>query len=107
MEQFDPAASVDPQAFVPVVSAKSLGLAPVRLGTMLLSVALPVFDSVAASADEVVPTAVLGKFSGELSEATGAVPVPVSDEVCGEPLALSATESVAVKLAAEAGVKVT
>jgi len=36
-----------------------------------------------------------------------AVPVPVRDDVCGDPVALSATESVAEKLAAEAGVKVT
>ena len=35
------------------------------------------------------------------------IPVPVSDTVCGEPGALSATESVAEKLAADAGVKVT
>jgi hypothetical protein len=33
--------------------------------------------------------------------------VPVRAAVCGEPAALSATESVAAKLAAEAGVKVT
>jgi hypothetical protein len=39
--------------------------------------------------------------------ATEDVPVPVSVELCGEPAALSATESVAVKLAADAGVKVT
>jgi hypothetical protein len=38
---------------------------------------------------------------------TGAVPVPVRDAVCGDPVALSATDSVAEKLAAEAGVKVT
>ena len=107
MEQFDPAASVEPQAFEPVVMAKSLGFAPVMLGAMLLSVALPLFDSVAAIAAEVVPTVVLGKLSDEVSDAAGAVPVPVSDEVCGEPEALSATESVAVKLLAEAGVKVT
>jgi hypothetical protein len=66
-----------------------------------------VFDSVAASADEVVPVSVLGKLSAGLSEATGAVPVPVSATVCGDPEALSATESVAEKLVAEAGVKVT
>ena len=77
------------------------------LGAMLLSVALPLFDSVAAIAAEVVPTVVLGKLSDEVSDAAGAVPVPVSDEFCGEPEALSATESVAVKLLAEAGVKVT
>lgn len=37
----------------------------------------------------------------------GGVPVPLSPVVCGEPEALSATESVAEKLAADAGVKVT
>jgi hypothetical protein len=36
-----------------------------------------------------------------------AVPVPLRVVVCGEPLALSATEREAVKLVAEAGVKVT
>ena len=76
------------------------------LGAMLLSVALPLFDSVAAIAAEVVPTVVLVKLSDEVSDAAGAVPVPVSDDVCGDPLALSATDSVADKLAAEAGVKV-
>src|ERR1700691_3172895 len=106
MEQLDPAASVEPQALAPVESAKSLGFVPVMLGTMLFSVAVPVFESVAASADEVVPVGVLGKATGELSEAPGAVPVPVRVEVCGDPLALSATESVAVKLEAEAGAKV-
>jgi len=33
--------------------------------------------------------------------------VPVSVTVCGEPVALSVTETVAEKLATEAGVKVT
>jgi hypothetical protein len=74
MEQLEPAARVDPQALTPVVSAKSLGLAPVMLGTMLFSGAVPVFDSVADSADEVVPVSVLGKLSAGLSEAAGAVP---------------------------------
>ena len=107
MEQLEPAASVAPQAFVPVESAKSLGLVPVMVGTMLFKGAVPEFESVAASAEEVEPESVLGKASGELSEAPGAVPVPVRVEVWGELLALSATESVAVKLTAEAGVKVT
>jgi len=79
----------------------------VMVGTMLFSVAVPVFDNVAASADEVVPLSVLGKVTGELSDATGAVPVPVRIAVWGEPAALSLTESVAVKLTAEAGVNVT
>ena len=104
--QLEPAASVAPQALVPVESAKSLEFVPVMVGTMLFSVAVPVFESVAASADEVVPTVVLGKLIDELKEAAGAVPVPVRVAVCGDPLALSATESVAVKLEAEAGVKV-
>ena len=95
------------QALAPVVIAKSLGLAPVMLGTMLFSAPLPVFESVAASAAEVVPDGVFGKLSAGASEATGAVPVPLSVAVCGDPEALSATESVAEKLVAEAGVKVT
>ena len=77
------------------------------LGTMLFSVAVPVFDSVADSAAEVVPVSVLGKLSAGLSEAAGAVPVPLKTAVCGDPGALSDTESVAEKVAAEAGVKVT
>src|SRR5580658_7443968 len=107
MEQLEPAASVEPQALAPVVSAKSPGFVPVMLATMLFNGAVPVFDRVLASAEDVVPTAVLGKLSAGLSEAAGAVPVPVSDTVCGEPDALSATDSVAEKLDAEAGVKVT
>ena len=44
-----------------------------------------------------------------VSEATGAgmaVPVPVRVTDCGEPVALSATEREAVKVVADAGVKV-
>ena len=107
MEQLDPAASVAPQVLAPVEIAKSLGLVPVMLGTMLFKAALPVLDSVAVSADEVVPVGVFGKARDEVSEAADAVPVPVRDAVCGEPVALSATDNVAEKLAAEAGVKVT
>ena len=77
------------------------------LGTMLFSAAVPVFDNVDESAAEVVPTAVFGKPSAGLSVAAAAIPVPVSDTVCGEPEALSATDNVAEKLVAEAGVKVT
>jgi hypothetical protein len=74
---------------------------------MLFNAPLPVFDNVAASADEVVLVSVLGKLNAGLNEAAGAVPVPVNDTVCGEPEALSATDSVAEKLIAEAGVNVT
>jgi hypothetical protein len=79
--QLEPAASVAPQALVPVESAKSLGLLPVMVGTMLFSVAVPVFDNVAASADEVVPLSVLGKVTGELSDATGADPALIEIEL--------------------------
>jgi len=39
--------------------------------------------------------------------AVAVVPVPLRATACGDPVALSTTESVAAKLAAEAGVKVT
>ena len=110
MEQLAPAASVAPQAFEPVALAKSLGLVPAMVMPLMVSVALPVLLSVAARAAEVAPTVVLGKATVGVSEAIGAataVPVPVRVAVCGEPVALSATESVAEKLVAEAGVKVT
>jgi hypothetical protein len=106
MEQLDPAARVAPQALAPVEIAKSLGLVPVMVGTMLLSAAVPVLDNVAAIADEVAPVFVLVKASAAVNDATAEVPVPVRDAVCGEPVALSATDNVAEKLVAEAGVKV-
>jgi hypothetical protein len=71
---------------------------------------LPVFLSVAVCAAEVVPVTAEKTSVTGVSEAMGAgsvVPVPLSATVCGEPAALSATESVAAKLATEAGVKVT
>jgi hypothetical protein len=106
--QLVPAASVVPQVVADVV-AKSLGFVPVMLMTIPVSVALPVFDRVTGRAAAVDATVVFGKASGfGLSPATGAaVPLPVSVTVCGEPDALSATESVAEKLVAEAGVKLT
>jgi hypothetical protein len=47
------------------------------LATMLLSVAPPVFESVAAIAADVVPERVLGKLSDGVSDTTAAMPVPV------------------------------
>lgn len=47
-----------------------------------------------------------GKPEASVNEG-GALPVPDKVTVCGEPAALSVTESVALKLAADAGVKVT
>ena len=43
------------------------------VGTMLFNAPLPVLDSVAAIAAEVVPLGVFGKATEELSEATGPV----------------------------------
>jgi len=78
------AASVDPQALAPVETAKSLGLVPAIVIPDMFSVALPVFESVAAKADEVVAAVVLGKASEGVSVAAGvgaAVPVPVRVEL--------------------------
>ena len=110
MEQLALAASVVPQALVPVAIAKSLGLAPVSVMPAMFSVALPVFESVAACNALVVPVVEVKVSVGGVSVAAGAaaaVPVPLSAVVCGEPDALSATESVAEKAAADAGVNVT
>jgi hypothetical protein len=110
MEQLALAASVDPQALLPVPIAKSVGAVPPSAMLLMFSVAVPVLESVAASAEEVVCTVVLGNVSVGVSVATGvaaAVPVPVSvdDWVVG--VALSVTVSVAEKPAAVAGVNVT
>jgi hypothetical protein len=91
--QLLPAVSVDPQvddmpneeAFVPP-------------STMLvkLSVAVPLLVRVTVEGALVVAISVGEKATlvGEMVSA-GAVPVPLSATVCGEPVALSATESVA------------
>ena len=76
----------------------------------MVRAALPVFLSATVCAALVEP--VLAEKVSEVGEretagAAAVVPVPLSVTVCGEPVALSATESVAAKLATEAGVKVT
>lgn len=107
MLQLAPAASVLPQV---VVSAKSDGLAPVMLMRVIVRVLVPGFDKVIACAAEVLPSVVVGnvRLVGLRTAlgTCGAVPVPLSVAVCGVFAALSATEMVAEKLAAEAGVKV-
>ena len=77
------------------------------LTAMLFNGAPPVLDSVAANAADVAPERVLGKPSAGVSDTTAAIPVPVRLDVCGDPVALSATDSVAEKLLADAGVNVT
>ena len=95
---------------LPVAIAKSLGLVPPIAMLLMFSVAVPVLESTAMSAEEVVPAVVLGKASVGVSVTTGvaaAVPVPVSVADCVVGVALSVTVSVAEKLAAVAGVNVT
>ena len=102
--------SVSPQELVPVVMAKLVGLVPANAMLLILSVALPVLERVAACAAAVVPVVAVKLSDAGESVAIGAdaaAPVPVRATVCGESDALSATESVAAKLAAAAGVKVT
>ena len=101
------AARVAPQVFV---SVKSAGLALAIEMPVMLSKALPVFDSVSTCAVEVPPTLVPGKLRPAgvrlAMEAGTAAPEPVRAAVCGEPEALSATESKALKFVTVAGVKV-
>ena len=107
MEQLAPAASVAPQV---LVWANSDGFVPVTVIPLMFSTALPVFLSVATCAVAVVPDCAV-----KLSEvgvmvamgAGGAVPMPLRITVCGDPVALSAIERMAVKAATDAGVKVT
>jgi len=108
IEQAEDAARFVPQA---EVSAKSVGLAPVMVMPLMFSVALPGFESVRVCDVAVEPTVVLGKLrlAGERTAcgAVGAVPVPISVTVSGDPVALSTTLITALKLVADAGVKVT
>jgi hypothetical protein len=106
--QLDPATSEPPQVFEAI--AKSLGFVPVMLMLLIVSAALPVFISVAVCAALVVPVTAENVSVPGVSEtagAGGADPVPLRVTVCGEPAALSVTESAAERLVAEAGVNVT
>ena len=88
--------------------AKSDGFVPVIVMPLMFRVAVPVLVKMVEIAVAVEPTTVLGNgIVVTESEAPGAVPVPVSAAVCGEPVALSATESVALNPVADAGVKLT
>lgn len=100
------AASVAPQVLAEIV--KSPWFAPVNAMELMFNVALPLLVSVVDIAVAVDPTVVFGKARAEGDRAACAsVPVPVREAACGEPEALSATLSDALKLAADAGVKLT
>ena len=85
------AATLVPQVFV---CEKELASVPAMLIPSPLplsaSAAVPVFFSVIAFVAAVVPFLVVGKLRlvGDRLT-TGAVPVPASDTVCGDPVALS------------------
>jgi hypothetical protein len=106
--QFEPAARVEPQ---PLVIAKSAAFAPPSVIPVMFNTAVPGFESVVDMAVDVEFTVVLGndRVVGE-STACGvdaAIPVPVSDAVWGDPVALSLTLRTALKAAVDAGVKLT
>jgi len=107
MAQDDREASVEPQVLA--VMAKSVGLAPAIMKPLILSVALPGFESVMVCVAAVL-TAWLPKLSAvglKTASGTGAeMPAPVSVTLCGELAALSANESEALNDAAEDGVNV-
>src|ERR1700685_3587952 len=107
MVQLAPAANELPQV---LVSANVLEPAPPMVMPVIESAALPVFISVAFCEVLVVPAVELNVSVPGVSEATGAaaaVPVPLSVVVCGEPVALSATDRVAEKLVTDEGLNVT
>ena len=91
--------SVSPQELVPVVMAKLVGLVPANAMLLILSVALPVLERVAACAAAVVPVVAVKLSDAGESVAIGAAaaaPVPVSVEACVAGDALSVTVRVAV-----------
>jgi len=107
MRQFEPAASAVPQV---LVWAKLAAPEPVSVIPLIASAAVPVLLSFAVCAALGVPTmAVKVSAAGVMVAigASGAAPVPVRPTVCGAPDALSAIESVALKLPTEPGVKTT
>jgi len=107
IEQLAVTARELPQVFELIPNA--LALAPPSVGVVVkFSTALPVLVIVTLIGDAVVFTRVLGKVTAVAENvATGAIPLPPKDTVCGLPEALSATFSVAPKVIADAGVKVT
>ena len=105
MAQLADAASVAPQV---VLSAKLLAFVPPSKMLPILSVAFPVLVRVTPEDALVVATLVVGKLMLVAdNEATGANPVPESATVCGDPEALSLTDSVALSVPLAVGVKFT
>jgi hypothetical protein len=107
MLQLDPAASDEPQV---LVCEKSVGLAPVMVMPLMVSAALPVLESVAVCEAVVVPLVDVKLSVAGVRDAMGAggtAPVPVRAMLCGEPVALSVIETVAVSLPGVVGANFT
>lgn len=103
--QFAPAATLGPQVWV---WAKSPELAPVTKMLVIDKGAVPVLVSVTTCAALVTPTSKLPKLRLlKLSDTTGTWPVPVRLTVCGEPVALSVTATLAVRMPDAVGLNAT
>ena len=74
----------------------------------MVAATLPVLVRVTVCAELVVPTLVLenGRAVGDTLSVGCAAPVPISGIVCGLPLALSVTDSAALRPPAAVGLKV-
>jgi hypothetical protein len=105
IEQYEPAATLDPQL---LVWEKSLALVPESAMLVILKVALPELVKVIVCAALVAPTAWLTKerLVGE-TLATMEVPVPERLTAWGLPVALSVRVRAAVRVPVAVGVKVT
>lgn len=103
--QLAPAANEVPQL---LVCAKLEAFVPDSVMLVIAMLAVPVLDRVTTLGLLVVFTRWLPNET-EVDDrlATGAKPTPVSETVCGLPVALSVTESVAVRVPAAEGVNVT
>ena len=104
MEQFAPAARLVPQVFE---KTKEDALVPPTTMLEIDSAVPPVLVMVTDCEALAVPIACIpnAKLVAESKTAGGARPVPVSETVCGEPVALSVMVTVAVNAPADAGVK--
>jgi hypothetical protein len=101
--QFDPGATLLPHVFV---WAKSFESSPERRTWEMLNALDPRLVKVTVWAELVVPTSWLPKLRLAGVRLT-AVPTPMSDTVCGLPLALSVMVIAAVRVPVPVGVKVT
>lgn len=105
--QLAPAASEAEQVVADL--RNELALVPVMVSEDRFTAVVPVFFTVTTCAAEAKPTAVEAKvrLAGETLTDSGEVPVPESETGWGEPVALSATERLAVSAPAAAGLNST